>query len=320
MRYINSYSMRRLLPFAIILNIFLVNSLPAQTGGEEIFKSVCASCHTIGKGKLVGPDLSRVYEKKNQDWLIKFIRSSQTVIKSGDEQAVAVFNEFNKIQMPDNNYSDDQIISIIDFIKQSDGGSSGAQVTDSSGITSNADTTKAVKDTAAVQINYKSAELGRALFNGFEPFLHGATPCHNCHNIKDQSFLGGGKLAIDLTKAYTKLGPQGIRGILVNPPFPAMKAAIPDSVTNEEINALISLLQVVDERNPEFIRQTSGGVSFFTLAFVCAMLLLVHIYLFYDSRKIPDNPPEHTYYKKSKSDFKRLNKTDNELDKRFDIP
>jgi mono/diheme cytochrome c family protein len=291
--------MRRVLPFTIILNIFLVNILPAQTGGEEIFKSVCASCHTIGKGKLVGPDLSKVYERRDQDWLVKFIRSSQTVIKSGDQQAVAVFNEFNKIQMPDNNYSDDQIISIIDFIKKSDGGGSAGQAADTSGKAANEQAGGAAKDTTAAPIDYKSAELGRSLFNGFAPFLNGATPCLNCHNIKDQSFMGGGKLAIDLTKAYTKLGPQGIRGILISPPFPAMKAAIPDSLTNEEITSIISLLRVVDDRNPDFKRQTSGGVFFLTLAFVCAIFLMVHIYLFYDNRKIPDNPPEHTYYKNS---------------------
>lgn len=295
-------SMKRVLPFTIILNIFLVNTIPAQTGGEDTFKSACASCHTIGKGKLVGPDLSRVYERRTQDWLLKFIRSSQSLIKSGDEQAVAVYNEYNKIQMPDNNLSDDQILNILEYIKRSDAGESAAQSADTGDKITQADTTASPKDTTIVPIDYKSVELGRSLFNGFSPFLNGATPCINCHNIKDQSFLGGGKIALDLTKTYTKLGPQGISAILVNPPFPAMQAAIPDSLTNEEITSLISLLRSVDDRNQDFRRQTSGGVSFFTLAFVCALFFIVHIYLFYDDRRIPDNPPEHTYYNNSKTD------------------
>ncbi|MDH3605157.1 MAG: cytochrome c, partial [Candidatus Tectomicrobia bacterium] len=98
----------------------LVLSLPlsalAQEEGEQLFKQVCAACHTINGGKLVGPDLANVHKRRPQEWLLSFIKASQSVINSGDEYAVKLFEEFNKIPMPDNNYSDAQILSIIDYI------------------------------------------------------------------------------------------------------------------------------------------------------------------------------------------------------------
>ena len=113
--------MKKILLYSFSLLLFCVNfTLQAQNTGEEIFKSVCSACHTINKGRLVGPDLSGVYLIRNNDWLISFIRSSQKFIKSGDTAAIAIYNEYNKIPMPDNKFSNEQILSVIEYIKTSD--------------------------------------------------------------------------------------------------------------------------------------------------------------------------------------------------------
>lgn len=79
--------------------------------------AVCAACHSIGKGKLIGPDLKGVTEKRDKDWLYSFIRSSQTMVQNGDEEAVKIFEEYNKIPMPDNDFSDDQIAALLSYIE-----------------------------------------------------------------------------------------------------------------------------------------------------------------------------------------------------------
>ncbi len=81
---------------------------------------VCAACHTIGKGKLIGPDLKGVTERHDREWLYSFIRSSQTMIKNGDPTAVKLFEEYNKIPMPDNNLTDEQIEGILTYIENYD--------------------------------------------------------------------------------------------------------------------------------------------------------------------------------------------------------
>ncbi len=84
--------------------------------GEDFFKSACAACHALDK-KLIGPALQDVHEKYEQEWLINFIRSSQTLINNGDQQAIAIFNQNNKIIMPDQDFSNEEIITILKYIE-----------------------------------------------------------------------------------------------------------------------------------------------------------------------------------------------------------
>ena len=71
----------------------------AQQAGEQAFQ-ICAACHTIGGGRLIGPDLAGIHDKRSQEWLQAFIKSSQSMIKSGDAEAVAIFEEYNGMLMP----------------------------------------------------------------------------------------------------------------------------------------------------------------------------------------------------------------------------
>jgi cytochrome c2/Flp pilus assembly pilin Flp len=56
--------------FSLSVNIF------AQSEGEQIFKSTgCTACHTIGGGKLVGPDLQGVLDRRSEDEIIKYVQN-----------------------------------------------------------------------------------------------------------------------------------------------------------------------------------------------------------------------------------------------------
>lgn len=105
----------------VILFINLCFTVNAQDEGEQLFNTICIACHTIGEGKLLGPDLKNMHKRHSEEWMIKFIRSSQNMIKEGDEKAVKLFNEYNMIVMPDNAFTDEQIKSIIAFIKSKSG-------------------------------------------------------------------------------------------------------------------------------------------------------------------------------------------------------
>ncbi|NLN31738.1 MAG: c-type cytochrome [Bacteroidales bacterium] len=261
--------------FAICLFFFSVSSVVrAQNSGEEIFESNCSACHTIGGGRMVGPDLSGVYQIRNNEWLISFIRSSQQMIKAGDSAAVAIYEEYNRIPMPDNRLSDAQILSVIDYIIVSDEDVTAA---DSAPVISD--------DSLAVIYSIEYASAGRELFYGHSAFENGAAPCLSCHSVRDQSFLGGGKLARDLTGSYDNLGASGITAIVRNSPFPVMKAALTGhDLSEDEIQVLISFLKASGEQEN---RPGKPALVFFSLGLVCALILLVHLYLFYDRRRIP---------------------------------
>lgn len=86
--------------------------------GKKLYNSNCAACHTIGRGKLTGPDLKGVTERLDVDWLITFIISSKSLIDAGDEYAVKIFNEYNKIPMPDHRHlSRENILNILSYIE-----------------------------------------------------------------------------------------------------------------------------------------------------------------------------------------------------------
>jgi mono/diheme cytochrome c family protein len=113
--------MRHSLQFLVLFVFFLfISSSAAAQNQPPAEYAVCAACHTIGKGKLIGPDLKGANERHDEAWLISFIRSSQTMIKNGDPVAVKLFEENNKIPMPDNNLTDDQIRGILAYIKNYD--------------------------------------------------------------------------------------------------------------------------------------------------------------------------------------------------------
>lgn len=97
-----------------IMSSFNINQ---QHPGQVIFSQTCNACHTIGEGKRVGPDLKGVNTRRTEAWLIKFIKSSQSMVNSGDPTAVALFNEYNKIPMPDANLTDQQIKDVLAYIK-----------------------------------------------------------------------------------------------------------------------------------------------------------------------------------------------------------
>ncbi|HEY6143251.1 MAG TPA: c-type cytochrome [Flavobacterium sp.] len=66
--------------------------------GKELFNTNCAACHKLD-AKATGPALRGVGAKYDKAWLYKWIHNSGDLIKSGDAQAVKVFEENNKVPM-----------------------------------------------------------------------------------------------------------------------------------------------------------------------------------------------------------------------------
>jgi cytochrome c551/c552 len=101
----------------IVFQSFYALAAPPIEEGRTIFSSRCAGCHNVNK-VITGPALAGVDQRRSMDWIIKFVHSSQSLVKSGDKDAVALFEKFNKIPMPDHtDLTPDNIKSIVEYIK-----------------------------------------------------------------------------------------------------------------------------------------------------------------------------------------------------------
>ena len=86
------------------------------SSGESLFKGNCTVCHAINE-VVIGPALRDVHERQSEEWLYAFIKNSQKVIKSGDEYAVDLYNQYNQTLMTSFDFSDDELNAILTYIK-----------------------------------------------------------------------------------------------------------------------------------------------------------------------------------------------------------
>lgn len=158
------------------------------------------ACHTFGKGVKVGPDLKGVTERRQRAWLLKFVRSSASVIDSGDEIAVGLFQQFKQQRMPDwTDLSEAQVGSILDWL--------GVNGPDQQ------------EPDARLAESATPAELdaGRQLFHGEHKLTLGGSACGACHSIRDASGSSGGTLASDLTDVYSQYQDVAMTQFLKHP-------------------------------------------------------------------------------------------------------
>ena len=99
--------------------VFTVSAQEADPiAGKKLFNANCAACHKLNK-KAVGPALKGVSAKYDKEWLYSWIKNSAAMIKEGDAQAIAIWEEYNKTAMtafPQLSNADiDNIIAYTDY-------------------------------------------------------------------------------------------------------------------------------------------------------------------------------------------------------------
>jgi len=87
--------------------------------GKELFQSKgCVACHTIGEGKLSGPDLQGVTDRREEEWLKKWIKAPDTMVFT-DPIAKEMLAEY-MVPMPNQGLSDEEVVDIISYLKFED--------------------------------------------------------------------------------------------------------------------------------------------------------------------------------------------------------
>ncbi len=89
----------------------------AAETGREIFQNNCAACHTIGKGKLVGPDLAGVTSRREGSWLRRQIKDPEGLIAEKDPIALQLLQEADDVPMASLELSDGEVAAVIAYLK-----------------------------------------------------------------------------------------------------------------------------------------------------------------------------------------------------------
>lgn len=211
----------------LLVLTLLVGLAAAQTPTAD-FKQSCSSCHTIGGGRLTGPDLKDVSKRKDRAWLVRFITDPAGVIASGDPYAKEILDAANGVPMPPvAGMTKDRAASLLDLIE--------------------AESAKEKSQFAGSQIPERALTdedivRGRAIFMGTEPLVHGGTACISCHAMGDIGWLGGGTLGPDLTKVFERYGDRRKLGAWLT--APATETMLPTfkdhPIEGEEVLALVA--------------------------------------------------------------------------------
>jgi mono/diheme cytochrome c family protein len=187
-------------------------SAPAEDPAAVLFTQRCSTCHNIGGGDKVGPDLLGVTGRRDKAWAARFVRTPGAVIDAGDPVAQELLARANGVRMPDQALTDEEFEALWGYF---------ARCTDKGGCAPVPVGPRWGTDATAEEI-----ALGKALFFGAQRLRRGGPPCFACHDLRpgETPLAGGGSLGPDLTFAYARLGEKGLEPQLGQLGTPVMKA------------------------------------------------------------------------------------------------
>jgi len=97
--------------------------LPTLSKGEELFRTRCVTCHTVGApgsetAKTIGPDLTHVTRTRQRGWLVRWLKEPDAVLAAKDPIAMPLYEKYNKLAMPNLRLSEADIEAVLSFLEQ----------------------------------------------------------------------------------------------------------------------------------------------------------------------------------------------------------
>lgn len=223
---------RRTLSLAAVLLWAAAASAPGLAQeAADLFRQSCISCHTIGGGRLVGPDLKNVVERQDRAWLVQFVLDPKAVLDRGDPYVLKLKQEAGGAVMPPvvgmTLARAEALISLIEA-------ESALPESEFKGL-----------DIGDEPFSDRDIERGRLFFRGDLRFANSGPSCISCHTAGSIGGLGGGWLGPDLTRVFERLqGRKNLASWLMAPATEVMRPVYASQrLTNEEILPLVAFLE-----------------------------------------------------------------------------
>lgn len=257
-----------LLAFAVAAPVLAQDAPSEET--ISFFARNCASCHTIGGGRLTGPDLAGLTQRKDAEWVTSFLMDPKGTIDAGGEYEQRLLADARGVYMPGvpgmNAGLAAKLITLIEIEEAKEKSQfAGVQVSDR-------------------PLTAADVQKGRELFLGATGFKSGAPACVSCHTSASLGGLGGGNLGPDLTAAYARLeGRTALAAWLSSPPSETMRPLFADRpLESEEVLALVAFFG--DESASGLEQSESSNLPFLLMGLGLAATLLVVMDLVWRNR------------------------------------
>jgi len=221
---------QRFLMIAVLFAMALPLNAAAQTA-EEFFQQNCVSCHTIGGGRLIGPDLKEAIQQKDRAWLEHFIQDPQAVLSSGDAYALQLKKDAGGIVMPKMpGVTPEMAKALLDMIELE----SKLPISSLAGASM-----------SEQPFTPNDVLTGTEIFLGKRKLSQGGPPCISCHTLGSIGGFGGGHLGPDLTMVYQRLGGRKSLGAWLSAPAtPTMQSVFRNhSLQSDEIQSLLAVFE-----------------------------------------------------------------------------
>jgi mono/diheme cytochrome c family protein len=223
----------------------------------DFFRQNCASCHTIGGGRLTGPDLKDVTRRRDRAWLERFLQNPKAVIDAGDPYALELQREARGVVMPTvPGMTPERARDLLGLVEEHSAlprsPFAGLGITDR-------------------PFTPADVAFGRSLFAGARPLAGGGPACASCHGLATVAGLGGGRLGPDLTRVYERLGNRKAVGAwLAAPATPTMQSVLRGRALRPE--EILGLLAAIEEAAGRGLPPDAGpGPAFFLLGLGAAV-------------------------------------------------
>ncbi len=89
------------------------------TEGENLFRTRCRACHTVGVGDgqpRVGPNLLGATQRRDRAWLTRWLAAPDKMLAEKDSIAMGLFLAYNKLPMPNMRLSELEVNSVIEYL------------------------------------------------------------------------------------------------------------------------------------------------------------------------------------------------------------
>lgn len=87
-----------------------------RTPGQALFLKGCSTCHSIGGGDLVGPDLKDIGKRRDREWLSRYLMAPEKLRAENDPLAVEIARKYPGVIMPNLGLKENDIADLLAYI------------------------------------------------------------------------------------------------------------------------------------------------------------------------------------------------------------